>query len=676
MPAARRCAMTTNSPQSRLEPAAKKSLPWRSRSEEVDVVGKYVDGQCVGEYVDGQFVHARGPLPPAITAGVKKLLQHREKNTSAATKLESTTGDDDSSEPEIHFLSGTASEVRERMFGKRAGDVDLDSESVALGPSSSSGTAVAAAAGGLESASEALDASASSGTAVADAARGSDDKAGHAPKKQRDTAPQLRSRDSSDSPPRPTSAEDKYKAPRRLPPRARDSRRQERHRLSAQLLRAARGRSRSPVRGQVTLSARERHAPFAEGKTLREALDKMGFGEGCEGSKQLSVGVSAAQLSAVAERLMSPPRGKMYFNSDLALGNIMMATFTASQTAPADELLAAIANAPFDVTIIQPTPNGFGDETWMKLRAAAKAIQDEVSGFADDAENIEDGIVRQLVQEKYVYEVMPGTFVAAHRVKIHAVTTKRFFMPQSRRKGDASYEFGGQQLGYVKVDFASRDDYIRAPSLKFLVGYCPRALRDFQTTAIVDTIARTNVAAMAGFWGGGGVNTMPLQQIGNRTRATGAGALTTPFSIANRSSGFLRGSVARTRKVVFLPTYFILFGQYRSLQSRRDLPPDADWEAVENEADLAGSDVSDLTELLSRSVPLWEEGAHGSPFTPHMGTVHLKKHKPSLWPPGVVELPIWVGRSVPGKGARARRAAHAREKTISWRAKKEAMRDD
>ena len=260
-------------------------------------------------------------------------------------------------------------------------------------------------------------------------------------------------------------------------------------------------------------------------------------------------------------------------------------------------------------------------------------------------------------------------------MKIHAVTTKRFFMPQSRHKGDASYEFGGQQLGYVKVDFASRDDYIKAPQLKLLVGYFPTELRDFQITAIVDTIARTNVAAMAGFWGGGGVNTMPLQQIGNRTRATGAGALTTPFSIATRGSS-LRGSVARTRKVVFLPTYFILFGQCRSLQSRRDLPPDVDWETVENEADLAGRDVADLTELLSRSIPLWEDAVDGNPFTPHMGNVKLKKSQPSLWPPGVVELPIWFGRSVPGKRARERRTAHKRERAISWQAKKQAMRDD
>ena len=174
----------------------------------------------------------------------------------------------------------------------------------------------------------------------------------------------------------------------------------------------------------------------------------------------MTVGVSADQLSAVAERLRSPPKGKTYLKSDLALGNIMMGTFTASASAPADDLLLAIAKAPFDVTIIQPTPNGFGDETWMQLRAAAKAIQDEVSGRADAADYLDDGILQHLVHEKYVYEVMPGTFVAAHRAKIHAVTTKRFYMPQSRHQGDVSYEFGAQQLGYVKVDFASRDNYI------------------------------------------------------------------------------------------------------------------------------------------------------------------------------------------------------------------------
>ena len=389
----------------------------------------------------------------------------------------------------------------------------------------------------------------------------------------------------------------------------------------------------------------------------------------------MTVGVSADQLSAVAERLTGPPEGKTYLKSDLALGNIMMATFTASQTAPADDLLLAIANAPFDVTIIQPTPNGgFGDETWKQLRAAAKAIQDEVAGHAEDAEDIEDALLQQLVKAKYVYEVMPGTFVAAHRAKIHAVTTKRFYMPQSRRRGDASYEFGAQQLGYVKLFFASRDKYIQAPKLKLLVGYFPDKLMDFQITAIVDTIARTNVSVMAGFWGGGGVNSLPVQHIGNRTRAIGAGAMTTPFSIANRSSG-LRGSVMEQRKVVFFPTYFILFGQCRTLQSRRDVYPEADWETVENEADVAGSDISDLTELLSQSIPLWEDAIEGNPFTPHLGTVRLKSHQPSLWPPGVVELPRWIGRAVPGKGARARKAEQRREKQMEWLAKKEAMRD-
>ena len=151
--------------------------------------------------------------------------------------------------------------------------------------------------------------------------------------------------------------------------------------------------------------------------------------------------------------------------------------------------------------------------------------------------------------------------------------------------------------------------------------------------------------------------------------------MTTPFSIANRSSG-LRGSAYEQRKVVYVPTYFLLFGTARSLQSQRDSYPEADWETVENEADLAGADISDLTELLSQSIPLWEDAIEGNPYTPHMGSVKLKKHQPSLWPPGVVELPMWIGRTVPGKGARARQAAHKREKAISWRAKKEAMRDD
>ena len=165
---------------------------------------------------------------------------------------------------------------------------------------------------------------------------------------------------------------------------------------------------------------------------------------------------------------------------------------------------------------------------------------------------------------------------------------------------------------------------------------------------------------------------MHVQRIADLTRATGGGAQTVPFRIANRSRG-LRGSVREVKQTVYFPTCFILLGQCRSIKSQRDLPPDVDWETVENGADIGGVDISDLTELLSRSVPLWEEGAHGSPFTPHMGTVHLKKHKPSLWPPGVVELPIWIGRTVPGKAARERQRALKREKQISWQAKKEVM---
>ena len=127
------------------------------------------------------------------------------------------------------------------------------------------------------------------------------------------------------------------------------------------------------------------------------------------------------------------------------------------------------------------------------------------------------------------------------------------------------------------------------------------------------------------------------------------------------------------KQTVYFPTCFILFGQCRSIKSQRDLPPDVDWEAVVNGADVGGADVADLTELLSHSVPLWGETVEGSPFTPHMGTVRLKRHMPSLWPPGVVELPIWIGRTVPGKAARERQKASRREKQVAWQAKKEVM---
>ena len=93
--------MTTNSPQSRLDPAAKKSLP---ASDRTSAPGVFKEGEFVGEYVEGMFVHASGPLPTAVKEGVKKLLRPREKNTSKATKLESTTGDDASSELEMYFF--------------------------------------------------------------------------------------------------------------------------------------------------------------------------------------------------------------------------------------------------------------------------------------------------------------------------------------------------------------------------------------------------------------------------------------------------------------------------------------------------------------------------------------------------------------------------------------------
>ena len=411
--------------------------------------------------------------------------------------------------------------------------------------------------------------------------------------------------------------------------------------------------------------------------TLSTALDAMGVGAGLRPTKTakpttIAVG-NSENPSAVAEQTEKPRGERIYQVTDVALGNVMICTVTVSHQAFCEEVVLTLQEGPFDLMIVQPTPAGYNKDVLNALDAAVAAVQAAADGDNEPMEQL-DAVVRDLVETKSIHEVMPSTFVVAHRKKIHSVKAQAFLVPQSRRKGCISQKFGGLQLGYVRVQFLERNSYLQLTHMKLLVCYFPHYIADSELKNVVDTVLRLNVSMLCGFWGPKGVNTTQVQKLAALTMATADGALTNSFSASRRSRGMC-GTILKHHgyeqlETVHFPSYYVLFGPVRTLQSRRDTEP-AKWdELVEFNKDWA-TDISDITALLSRAVPLWKDTAEGSPFTPHLGNVKLKPVIFTRWRPGTIQVPLWLGRTIPSKFSREK---HKREQSAIWYDKLQALK--
>ena len=226
--------------------------------------------------------------------------------------------------------------------------------------------------------------------------------------------------------------------------------------------------------------------------------------------------------------------------------------------------------------------------------------------------------------------------------------------------------------------FQDRDKYIQLTEMKFLVCYFPTALLPPQVDLVVETILRRSVSLITGFWGGDGINTASVQRLADMAHASGDGALTNAFSAGprTRSRGLIRDILTRSSDVYF-PNYYILFGPCNELQSRRREEPTVTWEELVKFHKEWGSDVDDFTALISPSIPLWAEASEGSPFSPLLGQVKLKPVRLERWRPGTMQLPIWLGRSVPGINARAkgkkRQLGRFLTKQAKWTSKRRAQ---
>jgi hypothetical protein len=101
-----------------------------------------------------------------------------------------------------------------------------------------------------------------------------------------------------------------------------------------------------------------------------------------------------------------------------------------------------------------------------------------------------------------------------------------------------------------------------------------------------------------------------------------------------------RGSVAKARRCLFHPSYFLLFGHYRlvSLAENR-------WDEVKHGFSI-GKDI--LAEMLTADdIPHWQMNHRGSAFIQH-GTIKQKKITWKRWCPNLFQTFLWLGTATPG----------------------------
>ena len=164
----------------------------------------------------------------------------------------------------------------------------------------------------------------------------------------------------------------------------------------------------------------------------------------------------------------------------IGLGNGMLATWLVGYRANADDLLDKLRISPFDVIIVQSTPDGFNNAVRRALSCAAECSKSyehvEVERLGAERDDVDVAV--QLAWCKSVHEMMSNTFAVVHRKKVKNIGTVEYALGPAQAQGtDAAVaemvtsrsRWGQSQLGTISMSLKTTKQ--RMESIKLGVVY-------------------------------------------------------------------------------------------------------------------------------------------------------------------------------------------------------------
>jgi hypothetical protein len=236
--------------------------------------------------------------------------------------------------------------------------------------------------------------------------------------------------------------------------------------------------------------------------------------------------------------------------------------------------------------------------------------------------------VAEVLSDKGVYRVSHRAFAVIHRSKVECCNITRRHLHD--RPGDAHHRVEATTLHLTMSTLRQRMEHIEIGFLS-----CEREVEADDLEGLVDWLAKDPISILAV---AAGDNGRLVETLAVATAAIGCSPVCQDLWCWNsRSFGW---------ECLTHPSYFLLFGTYRSMQwptSTPTLPDDFE----------LGEDIrSDM--ILSSRAPAWPRNDPGSTAVPHLGSIKMKNVDWMRWCPQTFQTCLWLGTAIPSKKSQSR----------------------
>ena len=384
-----------------------------------------------------------------------------------------------------------------------------------------------------------------------------------------------------------------------------------------------RNRSRSPRRKSVVLRSRKPRIAVSPQASRSRGLLTIGTGRAWT---DIQEGLASRPAINTTEVSSSQPIDSHTCNDPLPAsvgqGNFMIANWAVGKDADAHEVGEKLKVSPFDCVVITMTSavaeNSVIAEFFRSLAEQSNARDSDVP------------IIREILQDQAVLRVSWRVYVLLHRAKISGC---QYFPFSIRSRGTASTS-ESMDFGTLCLDKDTKRQRMERISIGILDAH--RRVSASETEAIAEWILMERIAILTGHFGN---NRRMVEDIAIGARAVFCEVLAQWMVMSNRPP-------QRTEAFAH-PTYFVLFGYYRSIHWPCHLDcqiPDT-WSL--------GDDLRD--EMLGpQDKPTWPDNGEGSALVPHLGNIKMKKIDFARWCPNVIQTCLWLGTSTPSKKSQNR----------------------
>ena len=412
----------------------------------------------------------------------------------------------------------------------------------------------------------------------------------------------------------------------------RRSRSSERRRSHSRGRRRSRSRGRSPDRSRGRSPDRSR-GRSPDRRVLVTGPEQVRFGLQRDLVPRPAINSKAASRAANSTLFHERPAASS--SAELAsslprlpscvCGNFMISTWIIGCRSSMQDLAPKLRYAPFDVIIvIMSSAVDVNDQICLDFERLSVSDLNNPHAFLPTA-------VAEILYDKAVHRVSDRAFAVIHRAKVECCNITRRHM-HDRMSGyhDARDRVEATTLSLTMCTQRQRLGQIRIGWL-----HCNRELSKIETQALIQWLVNGRIAMLA-------VAARDNRELVETLAVAAAAIGCSPVYQDMRCWNSRRNQWEN----LVHPSYFLLFGLYRTMQWPTGTP------TLPNGWELGDDIRSDM--ILSERVPQWERNDLGSTSVPHLGAIKMKPIDWSRWLQHTFQTCVWLGTAIPSKSSQSR----------------------